>query len=169
MIKADVITFQASPLGEASRCCLLFHIRDHLHLLLIYSTFLNHSSSQQMCVLSDDDTGKMSKGHAIRTSHFKLWSEINYAAHMPQLISFISEPECQNTGENLNQDCLWLQDEVFENLTFSKVIRKKSGEGPSHHFLLLYWEFFVVSLCKCTVTWEQNSHCQFHNRDNPDI
>lgn len=119
MIKADVITFQASPLGEASRCCLLFHIRDHLHLLLIYSTFLNHSSSQQMCVLSDDDTGKMSKGHAIRTSHFKLWSEINYAAHMPQLISFISEPECQNT-----QDCLWLQDKVFENLTFSMSYEK---------------------------------------------
>lgn len=43
---------------------------------------------------------------------------------MPQLISFISEPECQNTGENLNQDCLWLQDEVFENLTFSMSYEK---------------------------------------------
>ena len=43
------------------------------------------------------------------------------------------------------------------------VKRKKSGDGPNYHFLLLYWEFFVVSLCKCTVTWEQNSHCQFHN------
>lgn len=94
-------------------------------LLLIYSTFLNHSSSQQICVLSDDDTGKMSKGHAIRTSHFKLWSEINYAAHMPQLISLISELECQNAGENLNQDCQRLQDEVFEKLTFATSYRKK--------------------------------------------
>lgn len=35
---------------------------------------------------------------------------------MPQLISLISR---LHTGENLNQDYLWSQHEVFENLTFS--------------------------------------------------
>ena len=48
VIKADVMTLQTSPLGEASWGCLLFRIQDHLDLLFIYPK--NPHSSLQLCL-----------------------------------------------------------------------------------------------------------------------